>query len=65
MAGRWDRLEADKWRALRRMSAAESIRLGEELMTSDLMRLARPRPGPRPPSLAKSLGLLNRARPRR
>jgi len=63
MASRRDRADAERWRALAKMSAAESIRVGEALWASDLMRIAVPGPAPRPPSLALSLGLgLGRSR---
>lgn len=55
-----ERLERDKWRALRAMSAADSLRVGEALWTSDLARRARPPRSPRPVSLAILLGIRSR-----
>jgi hypothetical protein len=57
MARRRHRSDDDRWRALAAMTAAESIRVGEALWASDLMRVAVPGPAPRPPSLAVSLKL--------
>jgi hypothetical protein len=52
----------DKWRELRRMSGAESLRIGEALWTSDLARIAAVRPAPRPVSLAVALRISSRGR---
>lgn len=49
--------ERDRWEALQRMSAEESIAVGEALLTSDLMRLAVHPDDDRPLSLAISLGI--------
>lgn len=50
--------ERERWDALRRMTAAESIAVGEALLTSDLMRLAVFAGDDQPRSLAISLGIL-------
>ena len=50
-----NRSELLAWRRLRRMSAAESLRIGVALWTSDLARIARPPISRRPPSLAFAL----------
>lgn len=52
---RGHRDEDRKWQELRRMSGAESLRIGEALWTSDLARLAASKPAPRPVSLAVAL----------
>ena len=49
--------EKERWDALRGMSAAESIAIGEALLTSDLMRLAEFPDDDHPLSLAIALGL--------
>lgn len=49
--------EKERWDALRGMSAAESIAVGEALLTSDLMRLAEFPDDDHPLSLAIALGL--------
>ena len=49
--------EKEHWDALRGMSAAESIAIGEALLTSDVMRLAEFPDDDRPLSLAIALGL--------
>lgn len=56
----WERLDKRKAKALRALSTKQAIALGEALLTSDIMRVARPRKGPRPPSLAAALGLRHR-----
>lgn len=52
--------EAERWDALRRMTAAESIAIGEALLTSDIMRFAVPFGDDRPRSLAIALGIASR-----
>ena len=55
--------EKRRWEALQKMSAEESLALGEALLTSQLMTLAKfPRPR-RPKCLAVSLGIRKRFRP--
>lgn len=49
--------EKERWDALRGMSVAESIAIGEALLTSDLMRLAEFPDDDHPLSLAIALGL--------
>jgi hypothetical protein len=49
--------EPERWEALRRMTVEESIALGEALLTSSLMALARFGDRPSPVSLAVALGL--------
>ena len=46
--------------ALRGMSIKQSISIGEALLTSDVMRIIKPAKGPRPPSLALAIGILDR-----
>lgn len=55
--------ERDRSEALQRMSAEESIAVGEALLTSDLMRLAVHPDDDRPMSLAISLGIQPVRRP--
>lgn len=52
-----DQAERDRWDRLRRMSAAESIAIGEALLTSELMLLAEFSDDDHPQSLAVSLGI--------
>jgi hypothetical protein len=49
--------EKERWDALRGMSVAESIAIGESLLTSDVMRLAEFPDDDHPLSLAIALGL--------
>ncbi len=49
--------ERDRWDRLRRMTAADSIAIGEALLTSELMTLAEFFDDDRPQSLALMLGL--------
>jgi len=49
--------EAERWEALRRMTAADSIALGEALLTSEIMRLATFPDDDHPRSLAIRLGI--------
>lgn len=49
--------EAERWEALRRMTAADSIALGEALLTSEIMRLATFPDDDYPRSLAIRLGI--------
>jgi hypothetical protein len=49
--------EFERWEALRRMSAEESIAVGEALLTSEIMQLAEFPDDDRPQSLAITLGL--------
>jgi len=51
------RAEEERWEALRRMTAEESIAIGEALLTSDVMRLAEFPDDDRPVSLAIALGI--------
>jgi hypothetical protein len=66
MVSRWARSEARTSEDLRRLTVAEAIRIGESLWTSDLARVARSSPEPRPIALAIALGIdPGRARSRR
>lgn len=49
--------EQERWDALAGMTPAESIAIGEALLTSDLMRLAVFPDDDHPRSLARSLGI--------
>jgi hypothetical protein len=49
--------EDERWAALRRMTAAESIAVGEALLTSDIMRFAVFPDDDQPRSLAIALGI--------
>lgn len=49
--------DQERWDALRRMTVAESIAVGEALLTSDIMRLAEFPDDDQPRSLAISLGI--------
>jgi hypothetical protein len=49
--------EAERWNALRGMTAEDSIAIGEALLTSDVMRLAEFPDDDHPVSLAVALGL--------
>jgi len=49
--------EQERWDELARMTAADSIAIGEALLTSDLMRLAVFPDDDHPRSLARSLGI--------
>jgi hypothetical protein len=49
--------EAQRWAALEKMSPEESIRLGEALLTSEIMDLAEFPDDDRPVCLAVSLGI--------
>lgn len=52
--------DAERWEALRRMSAAESIAIGEALLTSEIMRFVIPSDDDPPRSLAIALGIAPR-----
>lgn len=52
-----DQVERDRWDRLQRMSPAESIAIGEALLTSELMLLAEFPDDDHPRSLAVSLGI--------
>jgi hypothetical protein len=52
--------EGARWQALRRMTAEESIALGEALLTSELMQYADLSPRDRPINLAVALGIVPR-----
>ena len=49
--------ERERWQALRRMTAAESIAVGEALLTSELMQFATFPDDNQPRSLAIALGI--------
>jgi hypothetical protein len=49
--------EFDRWETLRRMTPAESIALGEALLTSEIMRMAVFPDDDQPVSLAIALGI--------
>ena len=49
--------DRERWDALRRMTVAESIAVGEALLTSEIMRLAEFADDDRPRSLAIALGI--------
>jgi len=49
--------EQERWDELAQMTAADSIAIGEALLTSDLMRLAVFPDDDHPRSLARSLGI--------
>jgi hypothetical protein len=49
--------EFERWELLRRMSAEESIAVGEALLTSEILRLAEFSDDDHPQSLAISLGI--------
>jgi hypothetical protein len=49
--------EFERWELLRRMSAEESIAVGEALLTSEILRLAEFPDDDHPRSLAISLGI--------
>jgi len=49
-----------RWRTLRRMSAEESIAIGEALLTSEIMKLAWRGKRRRPKCLAVALGIRRR-----
>ena len=49
--------ERDRWESLRRMTPEESIAVGEELLTSEIMSLAVFPDDDEPRSLAISLGI--------
>jgi len=53
--------EQERWDELARMTAADSIAIGEALLTSDLMRLAVFPDDDHPCSLARSLGIQSTA----
>lgn len=50
-------VDRDRWETLRRMTAAESIAVGEALLTSDIMRVAEFPDDDQPMSLAIALGI--------
>ncbi len=52
-----DQVERDRWERLQRMSPAESIAIGEALLTSEIMLLAEFSDDDHPQSLAVSLGI--------
>jgi hypothetical protein len=52
--------DQERWEALRRMTAAESIAVGEALLTSEIMRLAVLPTDDHPLSLAIALGIMPR-----
>lgn len=56
----WERDARRDLAALRGMSIKQSISIGEALLTSDVMRIIKPAKGPRPPSLALAIGILDR-----
>ena len=60
----WTRTAKRDLLALRALSIRQSIAIGEALLTSDVMRIAAPVKGPRPPSLAVALGITGRRRRR-
>lgn len=49
--------DQERWEALRRMTVEESIAIGEALLTSELMRFARPPADDHPRNLASALGI--------
>lgn len=49
--------EAERWESLRRMSAEDTIALGEAILTSDIMRVAEFPDDDHPCSLAIALGI--------
>lgn len=49
--------DAEYWQTLSRMTIDESIRLGEQLLTSQLMEIAEFSDDDHPMSLARSLGI--------
>ena len=49
--------DQERWESLRRMTAAESIAVGEALLTSEIMRLAVLPTDDHPRSLAIALGI--------
>ncbi|MEQ1737299.1 MAG: hypothetical protein ABL886_12945 [Rhodoglobus sp.] len=54
----YHRLRVDEDRkALQAMDLEASIAIAEALLTSSIMDVGAPRPGPRPPSLARGLGI--------
>lgn len=57
--------ERDRWDRLRHMSAADSIAIGEALLTSELMTLAKFSDDDRPQSLALMLGLSHKTEVRK
>jgi len=52
-----EQAERDRWDRLQRMSAVESIAIGEALLTSELMLLAEFSDDDHPQNLAVSLGI--------
>jgi hypothetical protein len=52
--------DQERWDALRRMTVAESIAIGEAILTSDIMRLAEAPDDDQPQSLAIALGIATR-----
>ena len=52
-----DQVERDRWDRLQRMSPAESIAIGEALLTSEIMLLAEFSDDDHPQSLSVSLGI--------
>lgn len=52
--------DQERWDALRRMTVAESIAIGEAILISDIMRLAEAPDDDQPQSLAIALGIATR-----
>lgn len=53
--------DQERWEALRRMTVEESIAIGEALLTSEIMRLARSPADDHPRNLAIALGIAPRS----